>query len=341
MKLRSLSRVILGVAATGVFALQMANAEVNVYSSRQEALIKPLLDKFTEQTGTKVNLITGGDDALITRLETEGSKSPADLLITADAGRLHRAKEAGVLQVLNSAVVNERVPQNMRDTDGYWAGLTMRARPIFYVKGQVDPANLSTYEALTDSAFAGRICIRSSSNIYNQSLIASMIEAEGEAKAEAFAKGLVANLARPPAGGDTDQLKAAAAGLCDIAIANTYYFGRLANSDKAADREVAEKLAVFWPNQNDRGTHINVSGVGLTAASKNIDDATALIEFMLMDESQTWYSEVNNEYPVVATVKPSDTLASWGTFKADALNLTVLGENNRKAVELMDRAGWK
>jgi iron(III) transport system substrate-binding protein len=217
----------------------------------------------------------------------------------------------------------------------------MRARPIFYVKGQVDPESLSTYEALTADEFAGRICIRSSSNIYNQSLIASMIDAKGEAASEEFAKGLVANMARPPAGGDTDQLRAAAAGVCDIAIANTYYFGRLANSDKSADAEVVSKLGVFWPNQKDRGTHVNVSGAGITKASKNVADAVKLIEFMLTEEAQTWYSEVNNEYPVVDGVEPSEVLSSWGTFKADAVNLTVLGENNRQAVELMDRARWK
>lgn len=318
-----------------------AQADVNVYSSRKEALIKPLLDKFTEETGIKVNLVTGKDDALITRLATEADRSEADLLITADAGRLYRAKEQELLQAIDSDVINERVPMNMRDTDGQWLGLTQRARPIFYVKGKVDPAELSTYEALTDEKFAGKICIRSSSNIYNQSLIGSMIETEGEEKTQAFAEGIVANMARPPAGGDTDQLKAAAAGVCDIAIANTYYYGRLVNSDSASDNEVADKLAIFWPNQQGRGTHVNVSGVGLTKASKNVEQATKLIEYMLSDESQQWYSEVNNEYPVVKGVAPSKTLASWGEFKADAVDLTVLGKNNRAAVELMDRAGWK
>jgi len=338
MRKTVVSAVVAGVLAS---ALQVANADVNIYSSRKEALIKPVLDQFTEKTGIKVNLVTGKDDALISRLQTEGTKSPADLLITADAGRLYRAKEAGLLSVISSDAVNELVPQNLKDTDGQWVGLTLRARPIFYVKGQVDTDELSTYEALTDEQWAGRICIRSSSNIYNQSLIASMIEAEGEKAAEAFAKGLVANLARPPAGGDTDQLKAAAAGVCDIAIANTYYYGRLVNSEKEADREVANKLGLYWPNQNSRGTHVNVSGIAITQSSKNKADATALIEFMLTADAQNWYSEVNNEYPVVKGMKPSETLSSWGDFVADSVNLTILGENNRAAVELMDRAGWK
>ncbi|MBU2862263.1 Fe(3+) ABC transporter substrate-binding protein [Reinekea forsetii] len=325
------------VALTATSAL----AEINVYSSRQEALIKPLLDQFSEQTGIDVNLVSGKDDALITRLTTEGKRSPADILITADAGRLYRAKTADVLQPLNSDVVNAKVPASLRDSDDYWTGLTMRARPIFYVKGQVSESELSTYEALTDAQWKGRICIRSSSNIYNQSLIASMVDANGVEAAETFAKGLVDNFARPPSGGDTDQLKAAAAGLCDIAIANTYYYGRLVNSDKASDNEVATKLGVFWPNQDDRGTHVNVSGVAITKASKNVEESKQLIEFMLSTEAQKWYSEVNNEYPVVAGVEAAKALADLGEFKADAVNLTVLGENNEAAVKLMDRAGWK
>ncbi|MDO7672904.1 MAG: Fe(3+) ABC transporter substrate-binding protein [Reinekea forsetii] len=332
-----------GVFATVVLTvgLQFANAEVNIYSARTEALIKPLLEQFTAQTGIKVNLVSGGDDELISRLRIEGSKSQADLLITADAGRLHRAKELNLLRELHSERIDAAVPANLRDVDGTWIGLTMRARPIFYRKSAVDPTQLSTYEALTDAQWAGRICIRSSSNIYNQSLIASMIASVGADAAETFASGLVANLAKPPGGGDTDQLKAAAAGVCDLAIANTYYFGRLMASDSAEDRAVAEQLGVFWPNQGDRGTHVNISGVALTRAAKNSVDAIALVEFMLTPEAQNWYSEVNNEYPVVSGVEPSAKLASLGAFNADALNLTLLGENNRAAVELMDRAGWK
>lgn len=331
--------LVLALSATG--CAQAMAAEVNVYSSRKEALIKPLLDQFTQETGVKVNLVTGKDDALIARLQKEGAKSPADLLITADAGRLYRAKQAGLLQPHGSQKATHAVPAKLQDVDGQWLGLTQRARPIFYVKGKVNPDQLSTYEALTDPKWKGEICIRSSSNIYNQSLVASMIEAKGEQATAQFAQGLVKNMARKPTGGDTDQLRAAAAGVCDIAIANTYYFGRLANSSKAKDLAVVEKLAIFWPNQNERGTHVNVSGVGLTKAAKHKADAVKLIEFMLNETSQIWYSEVNNEYPVVAGVAPSNTLASWGEFKADSLNLTKLGENNRAAVKLMDRAGWK
>lgn len=340
MKKLILASLFCAVSTTGFYANAHGD-EVNVYSSRKEALIKPLLDTFSAQTGITVNLVTGKDDALIARLKKEGAKSPADLLITADAGRLYRAKQANLLQPHKSQKVDALVPSNLRDTDNQWLGLTQRARPIFYVKGKVDPSTLSTYEALTDAQWKGRICIRSSSNIYNQSLISSMIEANGEAATQTFAQGLVSNMARPPAGGDTDQLRAAAAGVCDIAIANTYYFGRLSNSSKEKDQMVANTLAIFWPNQADRGTHVNISGIGLTRSASHTEAAVKLIEFMLTPEAQAWYSEVNNEYPVVNGVTPSQTLASWGKFKADTLNLSKLGQNNQTAVKLMDKAGWK
>ncbi|WP_286239672.1 Fe(3+) ABC transporter substrate-binding protein [Neptuniibacter halophilus] len=349
MKKRSLSTFFakLGlVAAVSISTALPVNAfaadgMVNVYSARKEALIKPLLDRFSEQTGITVNLVTGKADALLKRLEVEGSASPADLFVTVDAGRLHRAKEAGVLQVSGSDTLTQRIPTSLRDADGYWYGMSQRARTIFYVKGKVDPSELSSYEDLADPKWKGRICIRSSNNIYNQSLVASMIDASGVEKTEAWAKGLVANFAKPPAGGDTDQLKAAAAGVCDLAIANTYYFGRLLNSNKPDLQAVAGKLGVFWPNQDDRGVHMNVSGVGVTKHARNVDNAIKLMEFMASDESQAWYAEVNNEYPVVEGAKISDTLSGLGQFKADDIVLSKLGDNNRAAVELMDRAGWK
>jgi iron(III) transport system substrate-binding protein len=315
--------------------------EVNVYSARKEALILPLLEKFKAKTGIGFNLITGKADALLKRLESEGQSSPADVFITTDAGRLQRAKEAGVLRPVENAVLRKKIPVNMRDKENYWFGLSQRARVIFYVKEKVKPAELSTYENLADARWNKRICIRSSGNIYNQSLVASMIEAHGVDETEVWARGLVANFARKPAGGDTDQLRAAAAGLCDIAIANTYYYGRLVNSSKAEDREVAASLGVFWPNQSDRGAHVNVSGAAVTKNAKHPAAAERLLEFLVNDESQTWYAEVNNEYPVVAGAKTSAVLQSFGDFKGDSLNLTRLGENNREAVKLMDRAGWR
>ncbi|MDH3759354.1 MAG: Fe(3+) ABC transporter substrate-binding protein [Gammaproteobacteria bacterium] len=338
------SKFLILIAVSLVMTLNQTVAEaqeVNVYSARKEALIKPLLDKFKAETGIGFNLVTGKADALLKRLETEGHSTPADVFITTDAGRLQRAKEAGVLQPVENSVLSAKVPVNMRDKENYWFGLSQRARVIFYVKDKVKPSELSTYEDLAAPGWKKRICIRSSGNIYNQSLVASMIEANGVDKTEAWAKGLVANFARKPAGGDTDQLRAAAAGLCDIAIANTYYYGRLVNSSKAEDRAVADSLGVYWPNQADRGAHVNVSGAAITKHAKHAEAAERLLEFLVNAESQTWYAEVNNEYPVVVDAKTSETLRSFGEFKSDSLNLTRLGENNRDAVKLMDRAGWR
>lgn len=337
-----------GTRRLGLAALLLAlplpglgQEEVNLYSSRQEDLIKPLLERFTAQTGIKVNLVTGKDDALLQRLQSEGVNSPADLLMTADAGRLHRAKAAGSTQGVTSKILDEAIPAAYRDPNGHWFGLTLRARPILYVRGKLDPSSLSTYEALADPALGKRVCIRSSDNIYNQSLVASMIAAKGAEAAETWAKGLVANFARPPKGGDRDQIKAAAAGECDIAVANTYYLAGMLSSKDAADRAAAEAMGVFWPNQEGRGTHVNVSGAAVTASAKRRDAAIRLIEFLVSPESQQWYAEANGEYPVREGVKVSPTLAAWGTFKADALNLEMLGELNAEAVRLMDRAGWK
>lgn len=316
---------------------------VNIYSARKEALILPLLKRFKKETGISYRLVTGKADGLLKRLEIEGKHSPADLFITVDAGRLQRAKSAGVLQAINNDVLNAAIPQYLRDKDNHWFGLSQRARTIIYAKDRVKASELNTYEGLTDAKWKGRICVRSSGNIYNQSLVASMIAVKGSEAAENWAKGLVANFARPPSGGDTSQLKAIAAGQCDVALANTYYVGRLLNSKKSKDLAVGNKLAVFWPNQaeDERGTHVNVSGAGVTKYAKNVKAATRLLEFMVTNESQQWYAEVNNEYPVVANVKISDTLKSFGDFKADSVNLSVLGENNTAAVKLMDRAGWR
>ncbi|MCP4766646.1 MAG: Fe(3+) ABC transporter substrate-binding protein [Gammaproteobacteria bacterium] len=324
-----------------LFANAVKAQEVNVYSARKEALIMPLLEKFKAETGIDYNLITAKADELLKRLEAEGHSTPADVFITTDAGRLQRAREAGVLRAVSNAKLESRIPQNLRDSENYWFGMSRRARVIFYARDRVEAAELSTYEALADPRWKGRICIRSSSNIYNQSMVASMIEANGIEQTEAWARGLVANFARNPAGGDTDQLRAVAAGQCDIAIANTYYYGRLVKSDKQADREVAESLGLFWPNQDGRGAHINVSGAAITQHAKHPEAAERLLEFMTNAESQTWYGEVNLEYPVTDDAQSSELLKSFGEFKSDSLNLSRLGENNRAAVQLMDRAGWR
>ncbi len=323
-------------------ATAAAAAEVNVYSARKEALIKPLLDRFTAQTDIKVNLVTGNADALLKRLEMEGASSPADIVITVDAGRLHRAKTADLLQPVESDTIAAAVPEQYRDPENLWFGLSLRARPIMYVTDRVDPSELSTYEALADEKWRDRICIRSSNNIYNQSLVASMIAANGVEATEQWARGLVENMARPPQGGDRDQIKAAAAGECDIAVANTYYLGGMLNDEgDPSQREAAEKMAIHWPNQDGRGAHVNVSGIGVTRSAGNVDEAIRLIEFLVSDDSQAFYASSNYEYPVKEDVEWSETLKQWGTFKADSVNLSVLGENNADAVKLMDRAGWK
>ena len=318
-----------------------AAEEVNIYSARKEDLIKPLLDKFTGTTGIKVNLVTGKEDALLERLKNEGRNSPADLLLTSDAGRLHRAQEAGVLAPVDSAVLNALVPANYRDPQGHWFGLSVRARPIAYVTERVHANELSSYEALADPKWKGRICIRSSDNIYNQSLVASMIAHSDVAATETWAKGLVANFARPPVGGDRDQVLAAAAGQCDVVVINTYYLAAMLNDEDSAQREAAQKLKVFWPNQQDRGAHVNVSGIGVTVAARHRDNAVKLIEFLASDEAQAWYAKVNHEYPIRANIAMSKTLAGFGTFKSDSLGLHQLGQYNAEAVRLMDRAGWK
>ncbi len=321
--------------------LATASGEVNLYSARKEKLIKPLLDRFTEETGIRVNLVTGKADALLQRLRSEGRNSPADLLITTDAGRLYRAKAAGVTQAVESVELSKQIPSNFRDPEGHWFGLSLRARPILYVRGRVDPSDLGTYEELADPRWRGRICIRSSDNIYNQSLVASLIAANGAQAVERWAGDLVGNFARPPKGGDRDQIKAAAAGICDIAVANTYYLAGMLGSKDAAQREAAGKLALFWPNQQGRGVHVNVSGASVTRAAKNREHAVKLLEFLVAGEAQAWYAEANGEYPVRSDVAPSELLKSWGEFKMDSLNLDKLGVLNPEAVRLMDRAGWK
>ena len=241
-------------------------------------------------------MVTASADELITRLENEGANSPADVLITVDAGRLHRAKAKGLLQPVRSELLETAVPASLRDPEGYWYGLTMRARVLVYDTSRVSPEELSTYEALAEPRWKGRILTRSSGNVYNQSLLASLVASLGEEAAEKWAAGVAANMARPPSGGDTDQIKAVAAGVGDVAISNTYYFGRLLASSDPEERRLAERLAVYFPNQEDRGTHVNVSGAGVTVSSKNVENAIRLLEFLTSEEAQKVFAEANFEY---------------------------------------------
>ena len=316
-------------------------AQVNVYSARKEVLIKPILDAFTQQTGIRVKLLTGKADALLTRLRVEGEYSPADVFITVDAGRLHRAKVSKVLQPLQAEDWLLSVPAELRDDDNYWLGLTMRARPIMYAPERVAISELSSYEDLAGNQWQGRLCLRSSEAVYNQSLVAATLHAIGETATQVWLKGMIANLAMPPAGGDVDQIKYVAAGQCDVTVVNTYYLGRMVNSDSAEERQIAQKVKVFWPNQASRGAHFNVSGAGITKYARNVKEAHALLAFLVSPAAQRWYADINNEYPVVAGVVNSATLDAFGEAKRDPIALQVLGENNAKAVQLMDQAGWR
>jgi iron(III) transport system substrate-binding protein len=315
--------------------------EVNIYSAREENLIKPILDLYAERTGTTINLVTGGADELTQRLELEGANTPADLLLTVDVGRLYRAKEAGLLQSVDSEVLNSVIPAKYRDSEGEWFGISLRSRVVIYDRQAVSASDLSTYADLADPKWAGKICVRSSSNIYNQSLVASMISHNGVETTEAWAEGFVANFGRPPQGGDRDQISAVAVGQCQLAISNTYYLAGMLQSADADERAAAASVAVFFPDQNGNGAHVNVSGAAVTKAAKNRDAAVKLIEFLVSEEAQAWYAETNNEYPVRADVPPSELLQSWGSFKADDIALDELGIHNADAVRLMDRAGWQ
>ncbi|HBR99283.1 MAG TPA: Fe(3+) ABC transporter substrate-binding protein, partial [Gammaproteobacteria bacterium] len=266
---------------------------------------------------------------------------PADVFITVDAGRLHRAKVGGVLQAIDSDTLNRAIPENLRDPEGHWYSLSQRARPIFYAKARFDAGTLNRYEQLAEPDLGQRLCLRGSSAVYNQSLVASMIVARGAEATEAWIRGIVANQARKPVGGDTEQLLALAAGECDLTFVNTYYFGRMLASDDPQVREAADKIGVIWPNQADRGTHVNVSAAGVTASARNRDNAIRLLEFLVEPEAQVWYAEVNNEYPVVPGTQVAERMQALGDFKADAVNLKLLGDYNLDAVTLMDRAGWR
>ncbi|TVQ11005.1 MAG: Fe(3+) ABC transporter substrate-binding protein [Leptolyngbya sp. DLM2.Bin27] len=341
-----------GAAATAVALGQLrqrpANAQfnfrrqrtVNLYSARHYDVDDQLYEGFRAATGIRVNLVEAESDQLIERIKSEGQNSPADVLMTVDAGRLWRAEQEGLFQPVNSAAL-EVIPDNLRHPDGLWFGLTKRARVLMYNQATVDPAELSTYEDLVDPKWRGRILTRSSNHVYNQSLVGSMIAVHGVDETEAWARGLVANLAREPQGGDTDQIRAAAAGLGDIALSNTYYLARLIKSDRPEDQAVAETMRVFFPNQDDRGTHVNISGAGVIRSAPNADAAVQFLEYLVSPEAQRIFAEANNEYPVVEGVAIDSVVASFGEFKADSLNAAVFGRNNPEALRITDRAGWQ
>ena len=316
-----------------------ADEVVNVYSARHYDTDMAMYERFTEETGIKVNLIEGSSDALIERIKSEGQFSPADMLITVDAGRLWRAEKEGIFQPVDSVVLSERIPAHLRHPEGEWFGLSKRARVIAHKKDMALPADFGTYEALADEAFRGQVCMRSSGNIYNLSLMASLIDAHGAPAAEAWAKGVVANFARTPQSNDTGQLKAVASGECTITIANTYYLGRLMASTKPEDKALMANLEIVFPNQDGRGTHVNISGAGVTKYAPNRENAIRFLEYLTSDFAQRLFAEGNNEYPISGPT--TGPVAALGEFKRDDLNVSVLGENQTEAVKVYDRAGWK
>jgi iron(III) transport system substrate-binding protein len=314
---------------------------LNLYSARHYDTDTALYKSFTDKTGIQVNLVEAEADQLIERIKGEGANSPADVLVTVDAGRLWRAQQDGLFEAVSSSVLETSVPANLRDPNGFWYGLSKRARVIMYHKDRVKPTELSTYEALVDSKWRGRILIRSSTNVYNQSLTGALLEVHGPEKTEAWAKGMVTNFARAPKGGDANQIQAVVAGAGDLAIANTYYLARLLKSDKPEERAAAEQIGVFFPNQSDRGTHVNISGGGVLKTSRNKEAAVKFLEHLVSPDAQAIFASGNNEYPVAQNASIESTVAAFGKFKEDALNAAVFGRNNAEALQIMDRAGWQ
>lgn len=316
-------------------------AVVNVYSSRHYDTDLALYEDFTAATGIRVNRIEAGADELLARIQSEGEFSPADLLITVDAGRLWRAEQAALLAPIDSDVLRSRIPEWLRHPEGLWFGLSTRARVIVYNKAAGMPEGLDSYQDLADPAYAGMVCIRSSSNIYNISLLASIVSRYGSATAEAWARGVVANFAREPQSNDTGQIRAVASGECRIGVANTYYLARLVASDQPEDKAVVENIGVIFPNQSTTGTHVNISGAGVIRTAPNRANAIRFLEYLTTDAAQQYFADGNHEYPAVSGLPGSAALQSLGTFEADALNAGELGEHQAEAVRIFDRAGWK
>lgn len=312
-----------------------APAIITVYSERKEHLIKPLFDEYTAKTGAEIRYITDGAGPLISRLESEGEATPADMLITVDAGNLWQATNHGVLRSIESPVLEQNIPAHLQAENNEWFGLSTRARTIVYSTDRVKPSDLSSYEALADPQWKGRLCLRTSKKVYNQSLVATLIKTLGVGATESIIKGWVANLATDPYSNDTTAMEAVAAGQCDVTLVNTYYFGRL--QKKTPD--VA--LAIFWPNQSDRGVHVNISGAGITKHAKNPEGAQKLLEWLSTKDAQYKFAEANQEYPVNVKVKPSPSVVEWGDFKADLVNVEAAGRLQAEAIKLMDRVGYR
>ncbi len=328
--------------AVGVATLaqaQPAPAAGTVYSSRIENLLKPTLDQYTQQTGVKINLLTDRGGSLSERLAAEGKSSPADVLITVDMGNLHNAAERGLLRRIESPMLNANVPANFRDPQGRWYGLSQRERTIFYAPGRVQPGQLSTYEDLADPKWKGKLCLRTGKQTYTQSLVAMMIAKHGVPKAEAIAKGWVANLAGDVFTNDNSLLKAIAAGQCDVGIANTYYYGRILSREP----EFGNSVKLFWANQgaNQGGAHVNLSGAGVTANAKNPEGARKLLEWLSSEGVQTAYTHGTFESPINTKAKADPIVQAWGKFTPSPLNAADIGSHQAEAIRLLDRVGYR
>lgn len=310
-------------------------SEVVVYSARKEHLIKPLFEAYTAETGVKVKYITGKAGALLERIKSEGKRTPADLFITVDAGNLWHAANEGVLQSIESKTLTDNIPAHLRDPQNRWVGLSVRARTIVYNTHRVDPTKLSTYEALGEAQWKDRLLLRTSKKVYNQSLVASMIAEKGEAETEAIVKSWVGNMPVPPFSSDTKTLEAVIAGVGDVAVVNTYYFGRLLKKNPDLP------LAIFWPNQKTSGVHVNVSGAGVTTHAKNKAEAIKLLEWLSSAKAQDKFASLNMEYPANESVQDDPIVAAWGEFKENPMNVAKYGEYQAQAIKLMDRAGYK
>jgi iron(III) transport system substrate-binding protein len=328
--------------AAGATTAAAQDKVLNLYSSRHYQTDEQLYGNFAKLAGVKVNRIEAGEDPLIERLRNEGSKSPADVLITVDAGRLWRAEQLGLFAPVDSKVLESRLPGHMRVPNKQWFGFSARARVIVYNRAAVNPADVQNYEDLANPKLKGKVCTRSGSHVYNLSLMSALIEHWGEKKAEEWARGVVANFARAPRGGDTDQIRAVAAGECQVAISNSYYYVRLMKSEKPEDRRVVEQAGLIWPNQKSFGTHMNISGAGMLRHAPNKAAAVRFLEYLTSDEAQSYFAGGNNEWPVVKGAPLNNPeLASLGSFKMDTLNIGALGKHQPLAQKIFDRVGYK
>lgn len=327
--------IALGAAVAALLAPAAQADTVTVYSARNEQLLKPLLDRYSKDTGTEVRLLTANEGALLARLKAEAESTPADVLITVDAGNLWLAAQQGALRPLNSALLQKNIPAHLRDPGNQWFGLSVRARTMVYSKARVKPAELSTYEDLAAPKWKGKLCLRTSKKVYNQSLVAMMITELGEPATEAVVRGWVANLATDPFPDDTSLLKAIAAGQCQVGIVNTYYLGRL------LAKEPDFPVGLHWANQNGSGTHVNVSGAGVTRHAKNPAGAQKLVEYLSQEGAQNFYVDEDLEFPANPKVQPNSLIKNWGTFKPNLLNVSKAGELQAAATRLMDRAGYR